>query len=351
MSSFQRVPSPTTITVGDPSERKRKQGVAKYALFILAFVLLFCSILMFILFSFPSGNEYKGIEYVNIGEQPQCRLYSSQSEAYVFSPQVTTYQYSIADALELETELRNNSFKYNEDVLSGMYVYFNLTHANGNLTDPQVAFFHYSLSSAAEIMVLDGLNFEIFRNHDPIVSCILDEKSVSDWTFSYNGTEDIHIVVKNTGSRTVTITEEGWISKMAYKMDKSKALAVCQPDQECRFENTTACVLILDYQGEKRTVPVTVLYNYGYAVALGAMGCLYLALAVFVGVMAYVLHVKQKRNVTFSNQTTPGTATTVLRPSPSVAQDQNYQRSLTGNDSQAPPPYPAVSDIYGVPGV
>jgi len=239
----------------------------------------------FLALSGEGGEVCNGIENVSIGEQPQCRLYSADSNAFVFSKKATAYQYRIADGLNLETEMRNSSFTYEETVDSESFVVFKSSHGAGGIESRQVAHFRYQLSSYADILVLDNINYEVFVHGDPIIESIAKQEHTLNWEFTYNGTEDIHVVVNNTGSRNVKISEDGWIFKTVYKMDATKALNVCSPDQECEINDTTTSVFILDYQGVERTVPVTMLYQYGPIIAFIALGSLYLVLGVFVGIV------------------------------------------------------------------
>jgi len=231
---------------------------------VILSVILFCLILslVLVLALVPSYIGDVCVKEVNAGEQPQCEVETyDREDAYVFSPKATTYQYAKWVAYRLEGVPRYREYKYSMTVKPGDIGFHNFTAANHSW---YTFHFHLQLSDPADVLLITQTEVTQFMQGKRIKYAKLDNRSVTNCEFEYKTTTDYCLMVINNGNSDITVEDNGWINRTVLKMERSRALSVCEAGEECRIEKPNGTLFIVDYTGEEDGVPASILTEYEF---------------------------------------------------------------------------------------
>jgi len=334
---------------------------------IISFVL--GALLVVLLCVIPLETGRACVYFATLGEQSRCLVSSFGNDVLIYSEKATVYQYSYFSSPS-SSEWRNYSYTYREVIPKNSHVSLNLTRGAGTRRDYYNVSLHYKLSSPGDIYVMDSIAFDHFKEGELEIDRMYEiKKGVTDWVYDYYGTESgLHIVVFNNGKEPITVDEEGRLRRLMYIFNESKADAVFKPGTQYRIKKLNMSEFYVEYEGEERSVPVTLLYDYGFNPSLiGVLTSVpvffapfFVLFIVFFCCWCHSESYKDEEAAENKVSQTPAEGGVPMEgvaagagpesaPPPAAYETATPDAAPTPEGSATMPSYPGETDVYGIP--
>ena len=344
--------------------------------------LLFLMILVFVilLVTLPIYEGKTCFENLSIGYQRSCECgyLGLRGDAAYFNPHgnsdLTAYQYLKEDVEELSLQFFNRSYEYEEKVRPSNFTSFNMSFGYFN----EVALnYHFKLSAPAHVVLMSTSYLKELREGHSFKT-IVEDRFVTEIDRTVNSSflsGATSLVIINPNPSEIEVKESGWVYNKEYVMDEQKAMKVCK--EECVFDPAAETVIFVDYKGNNRSVPVTMLNDYGMTLDMGgivvAFPC-YIGLFIIAEILLIIfclctpkeLKETPEGKVTQDGSTAMDTFGATPAGAPPTSDGVAY--AGTGPESEPPPadtfgstpagegpssvPYPGQQqqlDVYGIP--
>jgi len=199
---------------------------------------------------------------VSVGQPRSCS--GGYGGDYYFkcdSDDVVVYQLSFLSSTT--TSLTTKSYTYKETVKPGKHAAFNFTSSNAYAMSKLEFSYHYKLSKPGHVLLLSSSDYSNLVSGSILSKPYKEDRFVTEVSYTISGyntqySSTIYLVVVNPNGEEITVKEDGYIS--AYMTQPPSDVKTCS--RECIISGSSKGVLLVN-KGTNRTIPVTMLKNYG----------------------------------------------------------------------------------------
>jgi len=343
-------------------------------IYVAAGVFAFCAVsFVIIMLTVPMyiGDTCDDITNVSVGTQPSFRFprVIGEEGAYFHArnKNVTAYWFW-SNWAYFECKERYKTFEYEERVRPNSYSVYSVGTSCWGYESSM--YFDYELSFPADVYVFTQDDYEIFQKTGRVSNYTWASFATTSAKHEFDISEKImHVVINNEHDESIKVTENGWASVWVSALKEEKALYVC--NGSCYINYPVDMIVFIDYTGNERTVPVTLLQNSEFNPLLIALIAIFGAGTLISGIT--LISFLASRKVAPGEIPPPSSSPQTSTPTPSV----NYTPGSFTSESvsiqgSAPPSYgndmgisasptntsvsetaplmgSAPTDIYGIP--
>jgi len=235
------------------------------------------------------GSTCDNIYDVYAGQQPICHPYEWRIAYFnAHGRDIKAYQILRDDLPSVSKAERNVTFKEKSEINPNSYIYAVMTKKGS---------YNCELSDPADFYVMtpeEFVNYSHYEHTKPSHGPEVNNSKTASFNFDESKDTPVYVVVISSSDKTIDASESGWFLKDTYDLEKFKYIKACS---NCYFDmvrdpNSTyrvlSTVIIPDYNGPKKSLPVTLMQDLeidGAIFAIVISVCVVVLVLLLVGII------------------------------------------------------------------